>query len=125
MAVPSLAVAMVHIISNEHGSHHADFIIAESTSAGSTFVRGVDSTGVFANASARVADGFRSSSGAELDISTGRIHARGPVGLKGLVTYKYVLRSQGEEGHIVGEFSRDSGRTQYMHQPIEAKKLPF
>ena len=105
---------MVHI--NEHGSHHTNFIIAESTSAGSTFMCGVDSAGT---------DGFHSGSGAELGVSAGWIHARGPVGLKGLVTYKYVLRSQGEEGHIVGEFGRDSGRTQYMHQPIEAKKLPF
>jgi glutamate-5-semialdehyde dehydrogenase len=58
--VPSLAVAMVHI--NEHGLHHADFMIAGSTSAGSTFVYGVDSAGMFANASARFADGFRSGS---------------------------------------------------------------
>jgi glutamate-5-semialdehyde dehydrogenase len=94
---------MVHI--NEHGSHHANFIIAESTSVGS-------------------ADGFRSGSGAELSVSTGRIHVRGPVGLKGLVTYKYVLRSQGEEGHIVEEFGRDSGRT--IHAPTHrGEEAPF
>ena len=121
--VPSLAAAMAHI--NEHGSHHTDCIIAESTSAGSTFVRGVDSAGVFVNASTRFADGFRYGFGAEVGISTGRIHARGPVGLEGLVTYKYVLRSKGEEGHIAGEFGREPGKKQYTHQPIEAKELPF
>jgi glutamate-5-semialdehyde dehydrogenase len=121
--VSSLAAAIAHI--NEHGSHHTDCIITESTSAGSTFVRGVDSAGVFVNASTRFADGFRYGFGAEVGISTGRIHARGPVGLEGLVTYKYVLRSQGEEGHIAGEFGREPGKKQYTHQPIEAKELPF
>ncbi|KAN0113687.1 Aldehyde/histidinol dehydrogenase [Russula decolorans] len=121
--VPSLAAAIAHI--NEHGSHHTDCIVTESTPAGSTFVRGVDSAGVFVNASTRFADGFRYGFGAEVGISTGRIHARGPVGLEGLVTYKYVLRSQGEEGHIVGEFGREPGKKQYTHEPIEAKELPF
>jgi glutamate-5-semialdehyde dehydrogenase len=117
--VPSLAAAITHI--NKHGSHHTDCIITESTSAGSTFVRGVDSAGVFVNASTRFADGFRYGFGAEVGISTGRIHARGPVGLEGLVTYKYVLRSQGEGGHIVGEFGREPGKKLYTHQPIEAE----
>jgi glutamate-5-semialdehyde dehydrogenase len=121
--VPSLSAAIAHI--NEHGSHHTDCIVTESPSAGSTFVRGVDSAGVFVNASTRFADGFRYGFGAEVGISTGRIHARGPVGLEGLVTYKYVLRSQGEEGHIVGEFGQEPGKKQYTHQPIEAKELPF
>jgi glutamate-5-semialdehyde dehydrogenase len=121
--VPSLAAAIAHI--NEHGSHHTDCIVTESTPAGSTFVRGVDSAGVFVNASTRFADGFRYGFGAEVGISTGRIHARGPVGLEGLVTYKYVLRSQGEEGHIVGEFGRETGKKKYTHQPLEAKELPF
>ena len=121
--VPSLSAAIAHI--NGHGSHHTDCIVTESPSAGSTFVRGVDSAGVFVNASTRFADGFRYGFGAEVGISTGRIHARGPVGLEGLVTYKYVLRSQGEEGHIVGEFGREPEKKQYTHQPIEAKELPF
>ncbi|KAI0306101.1 gamma-glutamyl phosphate reductase [Multifurca ochricompacta] len=122
-AVPSLAVAIAHI--NEHGSHHTDCIVTESAAAGSTFVRGVDSAGVFINASTRFADGFRYGFGAEVGISTGRIHARGPVGLEGLVTYKYVLRSKGEEGHIVGEFGRGPGKKQYTHQPIQRNELPF
>ena len=121
--VPSLGAAIAHI--NEHGSHHTDCIVAESAEAASTFVRGVDSAGVFVNASTRFADGFRYGFGAEVGISTGRIHARGPVGLEGLVTYKYVLRSKGEQGHIVGEFGREDGKKQYTHQPIHVDELPL
>jgi len=121
--VPSLAAAIAHI--NAHGSHHTDGIVAENAEAASTFVRGVDSAGVFVNASTRFADGFRYGFGAEVGISTGRIHARGPVGLEGLVTYKYILRSKGEQGHIVGEFGREPGKKQYTHQPIHADELPF
>ncbi|KAI9433530.1 gamma-glutamyl phosphate reductase [Lactarius indigo] len=122
-AVPSLSAAIAHI--NAHGSHHTDCIVTESTEAGRTFVRGVDSAGVFVNASTRFADGFRYGFGAEVGISTGRIHARGPVGLEGLVTYKYVLRSQGADGHVVGEFGSGEGKRQYTHQPIQAAELPF
>jgi len=123
LTVPSLAAAITHI--NTHGSHHTDSIITESSSASSTFVRGVDSAGVFVNASTRFADGFRYGFGAEVGISTGRIHARGPVGLDGLVTYKYVLRSRGSGGHIVGEFGREPGKKQYTHKPIQAEELLF
>jgi len=122
-AVPSLSAAIAHI--NAHGSHHTDCIVTESAEAGRTFVRGVDSAGVFVNASTRFADGFRYGFGAEVGISTGRIHARGPVGLEGLVTYKYVLRSQGADGHVVGEFGSGQGKRQYTHQPIHAAELPF
>ncbi|KAH8989810.1 gamma-glutamyl phosphate reductase [Lactarius akahatsu] len=122
-AVPSLCAAIAHI--NAHGSHHTDCIVTESAEAGRTFVRGVDSAGVFVNASTRFADGFRYGFGAEVGISTGRIHARGPVGLEGLVTYKYVLRSQGADGHVVGEFGSGQGKRQYTHQPIDAAELPF
>jgi glutamate-5-semialdehyde dehydrogenase len=121
--VPSLAAAIAHI--NAHGSHHTDCIVTESTTAGSAFVRGVDSAGVFVNASTRFADGFRYGFGAEVGISTGRIHARGPVGLEGLVTYKYVLRSQGADGHVVGEFGSGQGKRQYTHQHIPTTELPF
>ncbi|KAI9448770.1 gamma-glutamyl phosphate reductase [Lactarius psammicola] len=122
-AVPSLSAAIAHI--NAHGSHHTDCIVTESATAGHAFVRGVDSASVFVNASTRFADGFRYGFGAEVGISTGRIHARGPVGLEGLVTYKYVLRSQGADGHIVGEFGSGQGKRQYTHQPIHATELPF
>jgi glutamate-5-semialdehyde dehydrogenase len=112
--VPSLAAAISHI--NEHGSHHTDrIIVTESASAGSTFVRGVDSAGVFVNAGTRFADGFRHEFGAGVGVSTGRIHARGLVGLEGLVTYKYVLKSKGEDGHIVGELGQEPGKKQYTH----------
>ena len=123
LSIPSLAAAIAHI--NAHGSHHTDCIVTESAAAGSAFVRGVDSAGVFVNASTRFADGFRYGFGAEVGISTGRIHARGPVGLEGLVTYKYVLRSQGADGHVAGEFGSGEGKRQYTHQPIDASKLPF
>ncbi|KAI0272320.1 gamma-glutamyl phosphate reductase [Gloeopeniophorella convolvens] len=121
--VPSLPAAIAHI--NAHGSHHTDCIVAESEAAASAFVRGVDSAGTFVNASTRFADGFRYGFGAEVGISTGRIHARGPVGLDGLVTYKYILRSKDAQGHIVGEFGSGSGKKQYTHQPITATELPF
>ena len=114
---------MVHI--NKHGSHHTDCIITESSSAGSTFVRGVDSAGVFVNVSTRFADGFRYGFGAEVGISTGRIYARGPVGLKGPVRYMYVLRSQGEEGHIVEEFGREPEKKQYTLPTRRGEGAPF
>ena len=121
--VPSLAAAITHI--NAHSSHHTDCIVAESTPAASAFVRGVDSAGAFVNASTRFADGFRYGFGAEVGISTGRIHARGPVGLEGLVTYKYVLRSKGDAGHVVGDFGSGEGKKQYKHAPIQASAVPF
>lgn len=75
------------------------------------------------NASTRFADGFRYGFGTEVGISTGRIHARGPVGLEGLATYKYMMRSKGKAGHIVGEFG--AGKKQYKHNRIAATSVPF
>lgn len=123
LAVPSLAAAISHI--NAHGSHHTDCIITEDERAASTFCRGVDSAGTYVNASTRFADGFRYGFGTEVGISTGRIHARGPVGLEGLVTYKYMMRSKGEQGHIVGEFGTGEGKKQYKHTKINATSVPF
>lgn len=123
LAVPSLSVAISHI--NSHSSHHTESIVTEDQAAASTFCRGVDSAGTFVNASTRFADGFRYGFGTEVGISTGRIHARGPVGLEGLVIYKYMLRSKGESGHIVGDFGTGLGRKQYKHANIDAATVPF
>lgn len=123
LTVPSLSAAMTHI--NAHGSHHTDCIVTEDEHAAATFCRGVDSAGTYVNASTRFADGFRYGFGTEVGISTGRIHARGPVGLEGLVTYKYMLRSRGDKGHIVGEFGVGEGKKKYKHARINATTVPF
>ncbi|KAF8159578.1 gamma-glutamyl phosphate reductase [Crassisporium funariophilum] len=120
-AVPSLQAAIQFI--NSHSSHHTDSIVTESEQAASTFCRGVDSAGTFVNASTRFADGFRYGFGTEVGISTGRIHARGPVGLEGLVIYKFMMRSKSDKGHIVGEFG--TGKKQYKHKRIDTNVLPF
>ncbi|KAG8931435.1 hypothetical protein FRC02_002713 [Tulasnella sp. 418] len=110
---------------NTHSSHHTDVIITESEPAASIFVRGVDSAGTFWNASSRFADGFRYGFGTEVGISTGKTHARGPVGLEGLMIYKYVLRSKDGTGHIVGEYGNSEGKKRYKHRPLTAETLPF
>ncbi|KAI0664367.1 gamma-glutamyl phosphate reductase [Cubamyces menziesii] len=121
--LPSLGDAIQWI--NAHSSHHTDSIVTEDERAASTFCRGVDSAGTFVNASTRFADGFRYGFGTEVGISTGRIHARGPVGLEGLVTYKYMMRSKGEQGHVVGEFGVGEGKKRYKHRKFDAAHVPF
>ena len=92
--------AIAHI--NRYGSHHTDCILTGNPQTAAVFQELVDSAGVYWNASTRFADGFRYGFGAEVGISTGKLPPRGPVGLDGLVTYKYKLRG---EGHIVGDYA--------------------
>ncbi len=98
---------------NEHGSHHTDAIVAEDPAAARRFLARVDSAGVFHNASTRFADGFRYGLGAEVGISTQKLHARGPVGLEGLVIYKYILKGQGQ---AVGDYG--PGKKRFKHEPL-------
>lgn len=92
--VDSLSQAIEHI--ETYGSHHTDAIISEDEQAIQTFFLQVDSADVFANCSTRFSDGFRFGLGAEVGISTAKIHARGPVGLEGLMSSKYLLKGQGQ-----------------------------
>ena len=98
--VKDVQEAISHI--NRYGSHHTDAIITENAAAAKLFLSLVDSAGVYWSASTRFADGFRYGFGAEVGISTGKLPPRGPVGLDGLVTYKYTLTGK---GHIVGDYA--------------------
>lgn len=99
-AVSNIDEAIRHI--NAFGSHHTDCIITEDSSAADQFCSLVDSANCYVNCSTRFADGYRYGFGAEVGISTGKLHARGPVGLEGLVTYKYRLNGN---GHIVADYA--------------------
>ena len=103
--------AVDHI--NTYGSHHTDAILSEDPDACDYFLKMVDSAGVYQNASTRFSDGFRYGFGAEVGISTGKLHARGPVGLFGLCTYKYTLVG---DGHIVGDYA--SGKAAFHFRDL-------
>lgn len=103
--------AISHI--NRFGSHHTDCIITENKETAEHFMNLVDSAGVYWNASTRFADGFRYGFGAEVGISTSKIHARGPVGLEGLISYKYKLYGTGQ---IVGDYA--SGKKSFHFRDL-------
>ncbi len=100
---------------NTHGSHHTDCIITEDRDAKMRFIRGVDSADVFVNASTRFADGYRFGKGAEVGISTNKIHSRGPVGMEGLMIYKYVLIG---DGQVVRDYVGKDAR-KFTHRAMD------
>ena len=106
--VDDLNAAIEHI--NRYGSGHTDCIVTEDAAAAQTFLTRVDSAGVYHNVSTRFADGFVYGFGAEVGIATGKIHARGPMGLEGMTTYKYKLLGSGQ---LMAEMK--SGTRKYTH----------
>lgn len=111
--VSSIADAISHI--NLHGSHHTDAILTSSQTLAEQFMSSVDSAGVFWNTSTRMADGMRYGFGTEVGISTNKIHARGPVGLEGLMIYKYKIRGK---GHVSAEYGEGEGQKSFKHENL-------
>jgi glutamate-5-semialdehyde dehydrogenase len=110
--VDSLDDAIAHI--NRHGSGHTDAIVCTSHDVARRFMDEVDSASVYHNASTRFADGYRYGLGAEVGISTGKLHARGPMGMDGLMTYKWKLEGN---GHIVADYA--SGSNAFEHVDLD------
>jgi len=109
--VDSLEEGLEHI--HKYGSNHTECIVTEDQAVAERFLQEVDAAGVFHNASTRFADGYRYGLGAEVGISNGKLHARGPMGVEGLTTYKYKLRGN---GNIVAEYS--TGARHFKHKPL-------
>ncbi len=112
--VDGLDTAIEHI--NRYGSKHTDAIVTAETSKAERFMALVDSANVFVNCSTRFSDGFRYNLGAEVGISTNKIHARGPVGLEGLLIYKWKMFGTGQ---IVADYSGPNAKKKFTHRKIE------
>jgi len=110
--VDSLDGAIDHI--NTYGSHHSDAIVTDSDDAARRFLSEVDSSSVLWNASTRFVDGFVFGLGAEVGISTGKVHARGPVGLEGLTTTQFRVRGSGQ---VIADYAQ--GRKHYTHRELQ------
>ncbi len=110
--INNVGEAIQHI--NKFGSGHTDAIVTENKKTAAVFINLVDSSSVMWNCSTRFSDGYRYGLGAEVGISTNKIHARGPVGLEGLVIYKYILTGK---GHTVAEYSGKKGK-KFKHRII-------
>lgn len=106
----SVDASISHI--NAHSSKHTDVILTSSNEIAERFLKGVDSAGVFWNASTRMSDGMRYGFGTEIGISTNKIHSRGPVGLDGLTIYKYVIKGSGQ---AAGDYFQGEGGKQWKH----------
>ncbi|MBP1909294.1 glutamate-5-semialdehyde dehydrogenase [Methanolobus bombayensis] len=113
--VESMDEAIEHI--NNYGSHHTDGIITENELKKKKFTDLIDSSSVMLNASTRFADGFRYGKGAEVGISTNKIHARGPVGMEGLLIYKYILVGNGDK---VADYTGDEAK-KFTHRKLNKK----
>ncbi|KAK5778655.1 glutamate-5-semialdehyde dehydrogenase PWA37_000071 [Arxiozyma heterogenica] len=116
--VNSTQEAIQHI--NLHSSRHTDSIVTENKDNAEAFLRGVDSSGVYWNASTRFADGFRYGFGTEVGISTSKIHARGPVGLDGLVIYQYQIRGNGQ---VASDYLGAGGNKAFIHKDLDIKNI--
>ncbi|MEF8784674.1 MAG: glutamate-5-semialdehyde dehydrogenase [Haloarculaceae archaeon] len=116
--VDSLTSAVDHITT--YGSKHTESIVTADADRASRFMRGLDSASVFHNASTRFSDGYRYGLGAEVGISTGKTHARGPVGLEGLTTYKYYLEGSGQ---LVGTYAGEDA-VPFKHNDFDGEWNP-